>query len=151
MEQRVDHSVTAAATEAALARRERLLLGVTTLTDALERTTSDDRDWHGEVRTATETLARTIDEHVVEAEAPHGFLDQITDEAPYLSRRAEALRREHPDLQATAGQVLADWPDGDRAAVRAHVAPLLRAAQRHRERGTELLLDAYALDLSAGD
>jgi hypothetical protein len=151
VEQRVDHSVTAAATEAALARRERLLLGVTTLTDALAKTTTDDARWHEEVREAARTLARTIDEHVVEAEAPHGFLDQITDEAPYLSRRAEALRREHPDLKRTARQVLDDWPEGDRAAIRAHVAPLLRSAQRHRERGTELLLDAYALDLSAGD
>jgi hypothetical protein len=143
---------TTPATEAALERRERLLQAILSLTEVLRADPEPVDAWSARLRDAAAMLAETIHEHVEEAETEDGFLDQVTQDAPGLAARVEALRAEHPVMRADARRMLETWPeDADPEALRAHVEPILSATRRHRERGTELLMDAYELDLSAGD
>jgi hypothetical protein len=140
------------ATQAALARRERLLDGVVQMTAALRADDADEGVWAVQLRHAAEAFAATIVDHVNEAEGPDGLLAQIHEDAPWLSRRAEELRAEHPILRDAAVELLGTWPqDPSPDELRAHVEPLLDRVQQHRHRGTALLVDAYSLDLSAGD
>lgn len=143
---------TTPATKAALERRERLLQGIIDVTDALRADPEPVDAWCTRVRHAAVQLAETIEHHVQEADSSDGFLDQVTHDAPQLTARARSLRAEHPAMLADARTMLETWPhDPEPATLRAHVEPVVRAVRRHRERGTELLMDAYALDLPAGD
>lgn len=143
---------TTPATEAALERRERLLQGIIDVTDALQADAEPLDAWRSRVWEAATVLAETIQHHVQEADAADGFLDQVTQDAPQLTARAHALRAEHPALVADVRTMLETWPEEpDPATLRSHVEPVVHATRRHRERGTEILMDVYSLDLSAGD
>jgi hypothetical protein len=134
------------------ARREALQLAVHELDghlDVLEAQDEPDRDLF---RAALDELVVTLHRHVEEADAPDGLLAQILADASEFGSRVARLRGEHGDLLARA--------DGlrERLAAGTGVEPLLADARElsarvaeHRRRGTELLLDATMLDLSAGD
>jgi len=97
--------------------------------------------------------------HIVETEAPGAFLDELITEAPRLSTPTSRLRREHSDILATivrAEKQLATPPDDDDAYVafaeemRVELTALLAALARHRQRGADLVFEAYAVDLGGG-
>lgn len=134
------------------ARREALQVAVTELDghlDALEAQSVPDR---ARFRDALDELVVTLHRHVEQADAPDGLLAQILADASEFGARVERLRAEHGDLLDRAEGLR------ERLAAGAEVEPLLADARHlsarvaeHRRRGTELLLDATMLDLSAGD
>jgi hypothetical protein len=145
------HDVSAAERRAARARRERLHHALVELEEALTAPVSRE-GWLTRVRTAIAGMRETLLDHVAESESPDGLLAQITDVSPWLGPRVGQLRDEHDDLVATADTLVeaaarASGPDDFADAAWA----LLERVSRHRRRGADLLYDAYALDVSAGD
>lgn len=134
------------------ARREALHAAISDLDHHLDALDSQDAPDAARFRDALDELLTTLHRHVAEADAPDGLLAQILEEASYFASRVERLRSEHGDLLARAGDLQ------DRARTSVDVRPLLTEARQlsarvaeHRRRGTELLVDATMLDLSAGD
>jgi hypothetical protein len=147
--------VTAAERRAARARRERLHRALVELEETL---TGPDTgpSWHARLRAAAAGMRETVVDHVAESEAPDGLLAQIAEVSPWLSPRAQHLRDEHDDLVATADALVQRCIEADDAETNVDALAelaweLLERVSRHRRAGADLLYDAYALDVSAGD
>jgi hypothetical protein len=145
-------AVSAADRRAARARRERLHAGLVELEESLTGPTQRREQWLSAVREALASMRETVVDHVAESEGPDGLLEQISDVAPWLGPRVEQLRSEHDDLVAFADELAArarsaSEPDE----VSDDAWRLLERVSKHRRKGADLLYDAYALDVSAGD
>jgi hypothetical protein len=110
--------------------------------------------WVSGVRTALDALRDVVDHHIHATEAPGGFLDEIVDTEPRLANQAQRLRDEHGELvdaisaasaRLRSGTTFAqdEWVD----AMRDRILVLLAALVRHRQRGADLVYEAYAVDI----
>jgi hypothetical protein len=143
--------VTAAERHAARDRREQLQRGLLVLEEALTSPASLD-GWLPRVTEAIAELRETVIDHVAGSEAPDGLLAQVADVSPWLGPRVEQLRAEHDDLVASADALVEACAEATTSDDIADAAwALLERVSRHRSRGADLLYDAYALDISAGD
>jgi len=116
-------------------------------------------EWLGGVGDALHTVHETWTRHIVETEAPGAFLDELVTDAPRLSTPASRLRREHSEILAVivrAEKRLATAPaeECDYLAwveeTRQELTTLLSALARHRQRGADLVYEAYDVDLGGG-
>jgi hypothetical protein len=96
--------------------------------------------------------------HIVETEAPGAFLDELVSEAPRLSTPASRLRREHSDIlaiitRAEKHMTLPPAPDDYERwvdDVRAELTALIVSLAKHRQRGADLVYEAYDVDIGGG-
>jgi hypothetical protein len=115
-------------------------------------------DWRRGVRESLASLHDVWTRHIVETEAPGAFLDELIEEAPRLSTPAARLRREHNEIlgvitrsEKTLQQVLLD--DDHQVYVdtlRADLTEMLCALAHHRQRGADLIFEAYDVDIGGG-
>jgi hypothetical protein len=114
--------------------------------------------WLNRVSDALYAVHEVWTRHIVETEAPGAFLDELTAESPRLSKPASRLRREHNDVlaQITRAEKRLSMPpsadDYDRWAeeLRAELTSLLVALARHRQRGADLIYEAFDVDIGGG-
>jgi hypothetical protein len=114
--------------------------------------------WVDGVHDALHALHEVWTRHIVETEAPGAFLDELVSEAPRLSTPASRLRREHSEILAVitrAEKRLATPPapdDYDRWVdeIRAELTALLSSLAKHRQRGADLVYEAYDVDIGGG-
>ena len=141
-----------------LEQREELLDAVLALEHALSLPARD-AAWPTRVRAGLDELAGALVRHTEVTEAPDGLFDQVMAGSPTLAAPVDRLRREHVTLQSgiEVGRRLvaaAAANAGDTDAVehaRDEIVDLIRRFLRHRQRGADLLYDAYAVDVGAGD
>ena len=133
------------------ARREELRAALVELEDALSGPAGDHGHFTDRVAAAVERLHATLQDHVHDTEAEGGMLAQVDEDAPWLDGRVEQLRGEHEALLERSGRLLATCQQGAAEDVRDDALELLQAVSRHRQRGTDLLWDAYMVDISAAD
>jgi hypothetical protein len=140
-------------------RRAGLKAALSGLELALAAPFANRADWVTHVRDALGVVHEVWTRHIVETEAPGGFLDDLVNEAPRLSTPSSRLRREHSDILDTivrAEERLATPADEDDGYVvwaeelRVELTALLAALARHRQRGADLVYEAYAVDLGGG-
>ncbi|MCI0635008.1 MAG: hypothetical protein L0206_14005 [Actinobacteria bacterium] len=110
-------------------------------------------DWAKDVLRALEELGRTIDEHVEVTERPGGLYDEIAATSPRLANNIGRLREEHPTLRDRTRELIEKlrttgvgdaWPL-DQA--RDDLQRLLGRIVRHRQLGSDLVWEAYNLDI----
>ncbi len=114
--------------------------------------------WLARVGDALNSVHEVWTRHIVETEAPGAFLDELTAESPRLSKPASRLRREHTDVLAQitrAEKRLSLAPNGDDydrwvEELRAELTSLLVALARHRQRGADLIYEAFDVDIGGG-
>ncbi|MBM0227316.1 hypothetical protein [Micromonospora sp. ATA51] len=124
---------------------------------------------HGEVRTLARALAapagephwrerlitrlgpvrQGFAEHVQLTEGPTGLYVELLHQAPRLDRGVRLLTREHAAIATAiaALQHVAELPGVPDEELRGRAGQLLRALHRHRQRGADLLWEAYQADL----
>ncbi len=149
----------AVADEVAVARREELAhrpehlrVAVATLESALAVTGGDERDRRAQLTAALAAAHDRLAAHNEEAEGPDGLLSQVLDDAAWLSPRVHAVAQEHDRLLADCERLCAAGRGGEPLAELERTARTIAARiEEHRHHGTELLMDAYGLDVSAGD
>ena len=80
-------------------------------------------------------------------------MDDVVDQAPRLENDVDLLRKEHRGLLGECERLmsLTGAATTDVAEIRRAVLILLGRLVEHRQRGAELLYDAYTLDLGDGD
>jgi len=114
-------------------------------------------EWVEGVRRALETLRDVVDRHIFATEAPGGFLDEIVDAEPRLANQSQRLREEHGEivdaisaasarLRARTSLATDEWVD----ATRDRLLALLGSLARHRQRGADLVYEAYDVDIGGG-
>jgi hypothetical protein len=140
-------------------RRAGLKAALSGLELALAAPAANRAEWVTNVRESLGVVHEVWTRHIVETEAPGAFLDELVTESPRLSKPTSRLRREHSEILATivrAEKSLATPPAEDEAyatwaeALRVELTALLAALARHRQRGADLVYEAYAVDLGGG-
>ena len=107
-----------------------------------------DTSWRTTLIESLEQLNSALEQHAEEVESADGLLDEIVDVAPRLHNRVEKQRREHAVLiDQTLAAITATRTGRDASAVRAEVLNALVAIARHRQHGSDLVFDAYMIDI----
>jgi hypothetical protein len=113
--------------------------------------------WTTQVRNALENLRAVVDHHIFATEAAGGFLDEIVETSPRLANSAHRLREEHGEivdaLSAASARLRAgpaldseEWID----VMRDRLLALVGMLSRHRQRGADLVYEAYDVDIGGG-
>ncbi|HEX9864821.1 MAG TPA: hypothetical protein VGC03_07660 [Acidimicrobiia bacterium] len=95
--------------------------------------------------------------HIEDVEGDDGLLEEILNEAPRLAPMAQDLEREHIALldayTRTEQRLRAarEHGPGDYSAVRRRVTSLLGRLTLHRQHGSDLVYEAYNVDIDAAD
>lgn len=140
------------------ARTRRVALGEAAdqVEDLIARPGSDPR-WTLRVADALQGLRRAFHDHVDEVEADDGLLPQVRDDTPRLANEIQRLIDEHvtitAEIEAAAALVRDCGGDCDAPlveAVREAVTDVLRSISRHRQRGADLVYEAYNVDIGGG-
>jgi hypothetical protein len=141
------------AVEAARRQREVLRKAMIEL-EAAVASASRAPSWIGGLEHRLEKLQAALNHHISEVESAEGLITQILEYAPRLSNHAEILYADHRRLVVQARQALellhsfGREPDTDGvSALRDAVLDLLGQLSRHRQRGVDLVYDAYDVDI----
>lgn len=139
---------------AAQARRRELRVALVALEDAVSAAARSGAEWRAQVGARLADLAAAFERHVADTEGPGGLYQEMETLAPHVSEKARRLREEHPDLAqaiaaARAQVAAAGRPDVDEE--RAALERLMVRLVRHRQRGADLVWDAYLIDIGGSD
>jgi hypothetical protein len=143
-------SAQAGAPPLAAARRHRaeLLHSIQSFERALA-VPAGDPGWRARVAERLRALRDAFTEHVVLTEGPDGLYAELLDHSPRLARGVHVLVREHAALAVAMEtlQLHADAADPGIEDVRGWASDVLRELSRHRQRGADLVYEAYATDI----
>jgi hypothetical protein len=108
--------------------------------------------WSARLRDALHALYDDFAEHIAITEGPEGLYAELTQDSPRLAHRIERLTEEHAEIGRQLEQLLT-WADvGDDARpdvpqARRAGTQLLVALMHHRQRGADLVFEAYEVDM----
>lgn len=138
-------------------RREALLQAIVGLEDALAAPLGDGVKWRLRVAMAIDHSVARLDEHIKQTEGPGNILDEIRQAAPRLDRRVTQMMVDHERLEKAAHAlqvVVAELAEveGDELLdmaieLRNGAVEMLGQMTRHRQRGADLIYEAYQVDL----
>ena len=126
------------------------------LEEALARPAGQDaKVWSAKTARAVHVLSEAFDNHVQQSEGPGGLLSEILETAPRLAHGVDRVKQEHRDLFGQISE-LEDRVEGNEdpaciAGIRDEAACLVRAIADHRQRGADLVYEAYSVDIEGSD
>lgn len=137
-------------------RRRRLRTALDQVERALAAAAGAPQAWQENVTDALERLRTTWHDHIAKTEADDGLFAQILRDEPRMDAPIKRLQLEHDELSAQTEKLLARCQesalDADEVEVlRTEVLDLLGQAARHRQHGSDLIYEAYQVDVSVGD
>jgi hypothetical protein len=152
----MESTVQARDLEAVRRRRADLRLSLGAVEHALASPASGRAVVWGEIVHRTlEELREEFDEHIDVTEGADGLHEAILTAAPRLAHAVQALTAEHAairaDIAALLGATEPPVTPEDVAGVREQGTQLLGQVIRHRQRGADLVYEAYETDLGGGD
>jgi hypothetical protein len=109
--------------------------------------------WSARLLEATQHLSEVFDLHVAVTEGPDGLHEDILDHAPRLANGVRRLKAEHAQIRLALNAELLRLPAAaeggalDVEQARGRLTVLLGRLVRHRQRGAELIYEAYAVDI----
>lgn len=119
--------------------------------DALASPIARGSAWRTRVAVALSELSRDFEDHVYLTERPGGVYDSASTAAPRLATTAERLVAEHAALREAVTACVAAYTDGpddaDLAELRERATKLVGQLVRHRQRGGDLVYEAYNVDI----
>jgi hypothetical protein len=111
-------------------------------------------DWGGQVTKDMVGVRDAFDQHLIATEKPGGLYEEIMERAPRLAGTVKRLQEEHPAIEGAIAKLLARleagevdseaWPL-DRA--RDDLQRLIGSVVRHRQKGADLVWEAYNVDI----
>jgi hypothetical protein len=104
--------------------------------------------WQEELLRTLEDLRLALLDHIREVEAHDGLLAEMTAQAPRLANQIAHVRDEHPGLCIQVAQVIMSVQNNSNVDdLRAEVLETLTAVARHRQKGSDLVYEAYSVDI----
>jgi hypothetical protein len=111
-------------------------------------------DWTGQVRKDLTSMKAAFEQHVEVTEKPEGLYDEIMTKAPRLVNNVDRLHEEHPTITERISETLAKVESGDIEQdawqvdnARDELQRLIGLVVRHRQRGADLVWEAYNVDI----
>lgn len=133
------------------AHRAEMRESLTAVLDALAVPLGRPVVWRERVGAALTELAHDFEDHIGVTERPDGMFSAVLDGHPRLVRSVETLLAEHASLREDIARSLSllDRDDGaaDLTAFRDELTSLVGRLVRHRQRGSDLVYEAYAVDI----
>jgi hypothetical protein len=122
------------------------------LEDAASSPVSDAERWREGVAARLEALRDAFADHVAETEGPGGLYDEMEEIAPHVQGKARRLREEHPPLTDAISDAVdrfgVPFTEGtDLDALRDDLQRLMGRIVSHRQHGSDLVWEAYAIDI----
>lgn len=108
--------------------------------------------WMENVDEALLVLGEKWAAHVAAMEDAGGLHQSILEQAPRLSANVDEMQRDHVDIAEMLDQIrgrLTDTAVADRTAIRRRTLLLLGRLAAHRQGGSDLIYEAYTVDLGA--
>lgn len=137
--------------ERVLAHRAQLRESAAAVDEALAHPIAREADWRERVRAALAELDHDFSGHVELTEGPGGLYDRIIAAAPRLSTSVDRLRDEHGQFSERIDGFISALEDGQAAtdvkSLREDVTALIGQLVRHRQKGADLIYEAYEVDL----
>jgi hypothetical protein len=100
-------------------------------------------------------LIEAFRRHAEQSEGPEGLLPEIVDSAPRLAHAVEQVQHEHQILLAEMARLESTSSHAQDGAqiekIREHSLRLLRDISAHRQRGADLIYEAYSVDIEGGE
>ena len=125
------------------------------LEEAIARPAGQDSgEWSTETAARCQTLIEAFRYHVEQSEGPEGLLPEIVATAPRLAHAVEQVTEEHRSLLFQMDCLHAEAESGRLdavEAVRREALNLLQALAAHRQRGSDLIYEAYLVDVEGGE
>jgi hypothetical protein len=111
-------------------------------------------DWSALVLKEMVGVRDAFDQHVVVTEKPDGLYEEILGRAPRLEHAITKLKGEHPDINEVITTMVArleqveiggiEWPLDD---ARDDLQRFIGRVIRHRQKGADLVWEAYNVDI----
>jgi hypothetical protein len=114
----------------------------------------DAGSWSTEVAERYRNLIEAFRYHVQQSEGPEGLLPEIVATAPRLAHAVERVKEEHRTLLVDMDRLHAAAITGglsDIEAMRQEALDLLQELAAHRQRGSDLIYEAYLVDVEGGE
>lgn len=107
--------------------------------------------WREAVAAALAAIREALEAHISLVEKPDGLLEEILEIAPRLAYAAEEIGAEHLDILRvlTRAEDIVDH-GGESRDIRRSAMSLLAALAIHRQRGSDLIYEAYSVDVGTG-
>jgi hypothetical protein len=97
-------------------------------------------------------MSAALDHHIEFSEGPEGLLTRIVEDAPRLVNQVRKARAEHDHLRSETTELLDALDDGEGVdKARERTMALLASLVRHRHLGSDLVYEAYSVDIEASD
>lgn len=133
------------------AHRAELRDSVRRVEDALAAPIARGSAWRARVAVALSELSRDFEDHIALTERRGGVYDSAKAAAPRLAATAQRLVAEHVGLQeaiaACVEAFTASSDDADLSELREAATSLVGQLVRHRQRGGDLVYEAYDVDI----
>ncbi len=113
--------------------------------------------WLEAVTVAIDELGEALEEHIFVTEGKNGMLAEILDVAPRLAMEIELIEEEHAGLEESLAQAqltlrgAMEIGFSDPEPSRSRVMTLLGRLSLHRQRGADLVYEAYNVDIASVD
>jgi hypothetical protein len=135
-------------------RRAELRETLNLLENAVAGSTADPAGWASAVRAGLRILTDDFRAHIEVTEGPDGLHQAILAGDLRLANQVSALTAEHAVIVEAIAALVADSEtvaDADVPGLRDRVGALLERIVRHRQRGADLIYEAYATDIGGAD
>jgi hypothetical protein len=105
--------------------------------------------WLGDLQQSLRQLEIEFTTHVDRVQAPDGLLEGIVDTAPRLQLVVERTRENHAAVSRSIAEALemTRSEDATHDDIREATMAVLVALARHRQKGADLIYNAYAIDI----
>lgn len=111
-------------------------------------------EWTARVLRELRDIREAFDQHVMVTEKPDGLYEEILERAPRLEHAVGKLKGEHPEISKAIDELTArvevtevggaEWPlDEAREDLQRFIGQVIR----HRQRGADLVWEAYNVDI----
>lgn len=111
-------------------------------------------DWTASVLKEIVEVREAFDQHVVVTENPDGLYDEILERAPRLAGNVRRLREEHPEIAENVNATIARLEQVEIGSEgwsleqsRDDLQRFIGQVIRHRQRGADLVWEAYNVDI----
>ena len=134
--------------------RSELQAAMESLEATVAKPAAPQRGWADAVEASLMALEDALRAHIREVEGIDGLLAEIVDIAPRLVAEVETIKKEHVDLVGSWSRARQSLRGDGRASathVRRRVIALLGRLAIHRQRGSDLVYEAYNVDITAAD
>ncbi len=103
--------------------------------------------WRNDVISGYRQLREAFLAHVAEVEGNDGILADLIETAPRVANMVALLEREHVTITERMDDLLERIPSISPDEIREQSLELMRSLVLHRQRGSDLVYEAYATDL----